>query len=310
MTPVDEGKNRKADRRDGSGDDEGVLTHEGDNAHQCGAECGDKTLLARLFRGWRHWGRRWCGLGCGRCLGRGSRFFRIHGLPCESRRDAGIHFGQYLQDRHAAGLRIHGGAAEYVVGHILAAAILVRPTPQIRAVGFAEVAPAVVFFRLVKDALHRPRCHLTEAVRRHGERVDRGGLPCRERATAGGDKLGFLARPDNVLAIVQHPAKVHRGFAIVDRAHHEPRHAGFTLHCLILGAVGDDPAGDGFCRRLLTGQNLGGSPQLAVAGDGLLKCGGHADPFYSAMSGGLRTEKKRTTANAAAQPANAATVRP
>ncbi len=252
-----------------------MLLSEGPHPGQGGSNGGHDAARLGVFLRCRHWGPRWCGLGAGWCLGSGSRFWRISGLPCESGRDLGVHLGQHLQDRDAAGLLVHGRLAEDVIGNVFAAAILVREAPQVWAVAFAEIAPAVVLFRLVQDALDGPCRHLVERVRRHGERVDRRRLPRRERAATGRHKLGLAARPDDVLAVVQDAGKAHGGFAVVDRAHHEPRHAGLLLDGLIPRAVGQKLAGDGLGRRPLAGQHRGLGPQRAIAGGGLLEGGRH-----------------------------------
>src|SRR6266516_2085205 len=80
------------------------------------------------------------------------------------------------------------------VAHVLAAVILARPRPQIRAVAALEIAPAVVLLVLVEDALDRPGFDLLQLVQRHGERVDRARIPLERRiaapGTAGGDVMG------------------------------------------------------------------------------------------------------------------------
>jgi hypothetical protein len=161
--------------------DQQMLLGEGIHAQQHGRDDGQNAArLCVLFRGrWhrRRWGLHWCDWGRGRYIRGRNWFWRISGLPCESGRDLTVHFGQHLQDSGAAGLLIHGRLAEDVIGHIFSAAILGRETPQIGAVAFPEVAPAVVFLGLVKDALDGPCRHLVETVRRHGERINRGGFP-------------------------------------------------------------------------------------------------------------------------------------
>src|ERR687887_404649 len=102
----------------------------------------------------------------------------------EPRRDRGLERRQLLGHRDAARLLVPMVRIVHAVGDVLAAVILARPRPQIRAVAAPEIAPAVVLLALVEDALDRPRFHLVERVRRHGERVDRALVPLKRRTAA------------------------------------------------------------------------------------------------------------------------------
>src|SRR5262249_28607690 len=118
--------------------------------------------------------------------------------------------GERLEQRDAARLLVPVVGIVDAVAHVLAAVILARPRPQIRAVAALEIAPAVVLLALVEDALDRPGLDLLQLVRRHAERVDRAPVPLERRmaapGAAGGNVIGARAQ---AVAVVEMGLEIH-----------------------------------------------------------------------------------------------------
>src|SRR5262249_2402999 len=112
----------------------------------------------------------------------------------QPRGNRGLERGELLDEGDAPRLLVPMTRIVDAVADVLAAVILARPRPQIRAVAALEIAPAVVLLGLVEDALDRPGFDLLQLVRRHGERVDRARVPLERRiaarGAAGGNVMG------------------------------------------------------------------------------------------------------------------------
>src|SRR5262249_34927559 len=196
--------------------------------------------------------------------------------------------GELLDEGDAARLLVPMARIVDAVADVLAAVILARPRPQIRAVASIEIAPAVVLLGLVEDALDRPGFDLLQLVRRHGERVDRAGVPGKRRiaapGAAGGNVMG--ARLE-AAAVVEMGRKIHVRFARVNGADHETGHAGRLLDRRVARAVGDNRARD-LARALELGRgDLRAVPHAVIAELGLFRRRGHSlSPLKKPPEGG------------------------
>src|SRR5262249_49505105 len=181
------------------------------------------------------------------------------------------------EERDAARLLVPMARIVDAVADILAAVILARPRPQIRAVAALEITPAVVLLDLVEDGLDRPGFDLLPLVRRHGERVDRARVRLERRiaapGAAGGNVMG--ARLEAV-AVVEMGRKIHARLARVDGTDHEPRHAGRLLDRLVARPVGDDRARDLARAVELCRGALRAIPHAVIAALGLFRRRGHS----------------------------------